>query len=99
MHADGLTLVAWVGCGVLALVTWRVWKATLRQHRYVQRVWERRARAQEDACWDLYRREEYLQALKHANRNGDLGAALVLFDESIRYATRKYPRLAEALKQ
>lgn len=99
MHGNGLTVLAWVGVAALAGVTWRLWLAALRQWRYARRVEHRRLRVREDVCWELFRRQEYLQALKIGLANGDLDAAAELFAESVRHATRHYPRLAAALEE
>lgn len=99
MFGNAWTVAFWVVAVVLLFATWRLWRAALREWRYTARVKARRARTREDVVWGLYRRQEYLQALKFANRAGDLDAAAVLFEESVRHATRNYPRLAAELRR
>lgn len=97
MSGDAWTATFWAVAVVLLFATWRLWRAALREWRYAGRVRAREVRAREDVVWMLYRRQEYLLALKLANRAGDLEAAAVLFEESVRHATRHYPRLAAEL--
>ncbi len=99
MHGNGVDMLEWVGFAALAFVTWRWWVTLRRHRRYTARLQVRYARAREDVVWNLYRRVEYVHALRLAAENGDLAAPIVLFDESLRNASRKYPRLAAALER
>lgn len=99
MHGNGVDMLEWVGLAALAFVAWRWWVTIRRHRRYTERLEVRYARSREDVVWHLYRRTEYVQALKIASGNGDVGASVVLFDESLRNASRKYPRLVAALER
>lgn len=65
-------MLAWVGLAVLAVATWRLWRAALREWRYAQRVRAREARVREDVCWQHHRREAYIDALRIAYDKGYL---------------------------